>query len=142
MPMTPLSLGTFGENVASVQSLLGQQGFPTSASEVDRKFFGPATQQAVRLFQQKTGLPVTGAVDEPRRQLHSPPGCLSFPRRIFPERQRAKRASPGLTASLRGPFRPAGTTCAQRSHTVYTKSEFDAAHSESHIRTRQYSLGG
>jgi peptidoglycan hydrolase-like protein with peptidoglycan-binding domain len=63
MPRTPLSVGAYGGDVSRLQSALVQRGFQISASEVVRRFFGPATRQAVRQFQQAQGLAVTGAVD-------------------------------------------------------------------------------
>jgi hypothetical protein len=56
--------GAYGADVAALQEFLRQQGFQLPASEVDRAFYGPFTRQAVLQYQQKNGLPVTGAVDE------------------------------------------------------------------------------
>lgn len=49
-----------GELVLYVQKRLGQAGFPLSATP--NGYFGPATEAAVRAFQQAKGLPVTGNV--------------------------------------------------------------------------------
>lgn len=62
MSNQPLSIGNSGENVARLQILLHQLGFQLPASEVDKKNFGPATQNAVRQIQKQNGLPVTGKV--------------------------------------------------------------------------------
>src|SRR6266566_2219 len=64
MPNAPLSVGSYGDSVARLQDVLRQLGFQLPASEVNRKFFGPATRQAVQQFQQQHGLPISGEVDE------------------------------------------------------------------------------
>jgi peptidoglycan hydrolase-like protein with peptidoglycan-binding domain len=63
MPNAPLSVGAYSDDVSRLQSSLIQQGFKLPTSEVNRRFFGPATRQAVQQFQKSQGLPVTGAVD-------------------------------------------------------------------------------
>ena len=64
MPNAPLSVGAYGDSVTRLQEILRQLESQLPASEVNRKFFGPATRQAVQQFQQRNGLPVSGAVDE------------------------------------------------------------------------------
>ena len=64
MPNAPLSVGAYGESVARLQDALRRQGFQLPASEVNRKFFGPATRQAVQQFQQQNGLPISSEVDD------------------------------------------------------------------------------
>jgi peptidoglycan hydrolase-like protein with peptidoglycan-binding domain len=64
MPELSLSVGMYGDEVKLLHSKLRQHGFDIPATEVDRQFFGPATREAVREYQQEHGLPLTGAVDE------------------------------------------------------------------------------
>jgi hypothetical protein len=64
MPNTPLSVGAHGNTVARLQNFLRQRGFQLTVFEVKRKFFGPATRQALQQFQQQNRLPVTGVVDQ------------------------------------------------------------------------------
>jgi hypothetical protein len=64
MPNAPIAIGDYGASVARMQDLLRRHGFEPSASELSRQFFGPTTRQAVQRFQQRNGLPVTGAADE------------------------------------------------------------------------------
>ena len=64
MPNTPLSLGSSGDDVARLHALLQQLGFNLPATETGQKTFGPTTQDAVRKFQQRNALPVTGTVDD------------------------------------------------------------------------------
>jgi hypothetical protein len=64
MPGAPLAVGAVGDGVATLQGALARQGVQLPASEVGRRFFGPATRQAVQQIQQQNGLPVTGSVDD------------------------------------------------------------------------------
>jgi Putative peptidoglycan binding domain len=59
-----LALSAFGEEVRSLHSRLSALGISLPDNEVERGFFGPATQEAVREFQRRNRLPVTGAVDQ------------------------------------------------------------------------------
>ena len=63
MANAPLSVGAYGDIVARLHDSLRQLGFQLPASEVDRRFFGPATRLAVQQFQKDQDLPVTGEVD-------------------------------------------------------------------------------
>jgi Tc toxin complex TcA C-terminal TcB-binding domain/ABC toxin N-terminal region/Neuraminidase-like domain len=51
-----LSVGDVGDDVAGVHELLESQGLSLPASEVERKFFGPATREALRAFQIANGI--------------------------------------------------------------------------------------
>ena len=64
MPPPPLAIGAFGSNVALLHDALVQLGFQLPDSEVRRRFFGPATRQAVLQVQQRHGLSVSGELDE------------------------------------------------------------------------------
>jgi hypothetical protein len=55
-------IGISGGDVISLQSILQNQGFSISYSEINSSFFGPSTQAAVRGFQQKYGISATGFV--------------------------------------------------------------------------------
>src|SRR5664280_2710059 len=59
-----LTPGTSGGDVARLHAQLQQLNFHIPATELTKKTFGPATQRAVKRFQQQQGLPVTGTVDE------------------------------------------------------------------------------
>jgi hypothetical protein len=60
-----LTPGEFGEDVSSLHRRLSALGIAVPDSEVERRFFGPGTQQAVREFQRRQRLlPETGTVDE------------------------------------------------------------------------------
>ncbi len=63
MPSVRLSVGAYGAEVSRLQHSLAEQGFSIAASEVNRRFFGPATRQALHLYQKTHGLEGTGAVD-------------------------------------------------------------------------------
>ena len=63
MPDALLSVGAQGDNVARLHDFLRQRGVELPASEVNRKFFGPATRHAVRQLQHENGLAITGEVD-------------------------------------------------------------------------------
>jgi peptidoglycan hydrolase-like protein with peptidoglycan-binding domain len=61
-PMTGLSIGASGNAVASLQTALIGSGFnPKGGADGS---FGPATQAALKAFQEAAGLPATGAADE------------------------------------------------------------------------------
>jgi glycosidase len=59
-----LSVGVFGEKVAELHRRLLGRGFSIPNSEVERTFFGPATREALREFQCKQGLKITGILDK------------------------------------------------------------------------------
>lgn len=60
----PLSLGTRGPDVATLQANLRLVGNGISQTEIDEHLFGVGTQSAVRQFQSKYKLPVTGVFNE------------------------------------------------------------------------------
>ena len=64
MPELKLFVGMYGDEVKLLHSKLSQHGFDIPAAEVDRGFFGPATREAVRAYQQEHELTTTGVVDE------------------------------------------------------------------------------
>jgi peptidoglycan hydrolase-like protein with peptidoglycan-binding domain len=63
MSTDKLNLGDFGDDVVRLHEKLKASGFEVSPEEVKRKFFGPATRDAVRVCQSCHGLEVTGGVD-------------------------------------------------------------------------------
>ncbi len=63
MASVNLRVGETGDAVARLQQTLAERGFPVSAQEVKRKFFGPATRAALLELQKRLGLDVTGSVD-------------------------------------------------------------------------------
>ena len=58
-----ITAGAYGNEVTNLQNQLVALGFAIPATETGRAFFGAATAQAVREFQQQSNLPVTGNVD-------------------------------------------------------------------------------
>jgi peptidoglycan hydrolase-like protein with peptidoglycan-binding domain len=56
-------VGAHGSDVAQLHNALLQLGFQLPDSEIRRKFFGPATRQAVQQLQQAHGLTVSGQLD-------------------------------------------------------------------------------
>lgn len=63
------SLGTFGEEVRTLQAKLRQFGLHIEPVESENALFGPATLEAVRQFQTRNGLPGTGILDAPTAAL-------------------------------------------------------------------------
>src|ERR1700730_14715425 len=63
MNVSDQSLGSFGEEVSTLQAKLQQLGFYIAPSEIKRNYYGPATQQAVLQFQKGNRSLVTGVVD-------------------------------------------------------------------------------
>ncbi len=59
-----LSTNMIGDDVALLQVELQKLGFRLQANEIKKRRFGRATGAAVRAFQKRHGLPVTGKVDE------------------------------------------------------------------------------
>ncbi len=64
-----LSVRMRGEDVALLHGALGQLKFTIPNDELQKKFFGKATQKAVLDFQKKHGLEPTGLVDEETAKL-------------------------------------------------------------------------
>jgi len=69
MPAEKLDIGSVGEEVARLHGQLEARGFPVSPEEAKRKFFGPATREAVRECQTCHGLQSSGELDLPTAQL-------------------------------------------------------------------------
>src|SRR3954466_12071399 len=68
MKPTGLRVGESGELVAALHQRLKELGFEVPQAEIDRRFFGPATRQAVRSWQIQKELNPSGVVD-PASQL-------------------------------------------------------------------------
>src|SRR5262245_1270636 len=58
-----LSVGMMGDDVAGLHQNLSQQGFKIPSSETGRRFYGPATLEAVRTIQKQNQVQATGHVD-------------------------------------------------------------------------------
>ena len=58
-----LRVGAFGDRTRELHVALSNQGFEIPAAEMQRGFFGPGTQAAVRDAQAAMGLPATGVAD-------------------------------------------------------------------------------
>ena len=63
MANAPLSVGAYGADVSRLQEGLLGRGIELPTAEAQRRFFGPATRQALRQFQTVQGLAITGVVD-------------------------------------------------------------------------------
>lgn len=63
MASKKLNVGDFGDEVARLHEDLKKGGIDVPASETKRKFFGPATREAISELQKKHGLNPTGQVD-------------------------------------------------------------------------------
>ncbi len=74
-----LSYGQRGTDVSALQSFLVSQNYPGGGSWMVTGYFGQATVQAVRNFQQAHGLPMTGAVDASTRAAINSASCGTFP---------------------------------------------------------------
>jgi len=64
MSSKKLNVGDFGDDVARLHEKLEARGFEVSPEEVKRRFYGPATRDAVRECQTYQGLEATGEVNE------------------------------------------------------------------------------
>lgn len=64
-PGSDLSVGSTGEKVRQIQEQLARisQSYPAIPSVTADGIYGPATRQAVEVFQSVFGLPVTGVID-------------------------------------------------------------------------------
>lgn len=63
MKDTALKVGAFGAQVVELHRILQQKGFHIPNAELQRRFFGPGTRDAVRDYQESQNLRVTGEVD-------------------------------------------------------------------------------
>lgn len=70
-----LSLGSKGGDVVNLQRFLVAQNYPGGGSWMLTGTFGQATLQAVRMFQQYAGLPVSGVADPMTRSVISQRTC-------------------------------------------------------------------
>src|SRR6266487_1549398 len=64
MNLAKLHVGDSGGDVVRLHEALRRLGFAVPTEEAKRKFFGPATREAVTDCQKQHGFEVTGAVDE------------------------------------------------------------------------------
>lgn len=86
-----LTPGGFGEAVGSLHRRLSALGIAVPDSEVERRFFGPGTQLAVREFQRRQRLPVTGTVDE------ATAAAIDAAHRARPREAAERQPAPGPT---------------------------------------------
>lgn len=70
-----LSYGSRGSEVSALQQFLVNQNYPGGGSWMVTGYYGNATVQAVRNFQQAAGLPVTGFVDAATRSAIQTRSC-------------------------------------------------------------------
>ena len=63
VPMRLLYRGCTGDDVKALQILLAGRGYGDTVGEPDGDY-GPKTEAAVKLYQEKQGLPTTGTADE------------------------------------------------------------------------------
>ena len=69
MPRKPLTVGMVGEHVAELQETLTRLGLAVPEAETKRRFFGPATLEALKSLQTTRGLPATGDLDDLTHEL-------------------------------------------------------------------------
>jgi hypothetical protein len=86
-----LAPGAFGEEVGSLHRRLSALGIAVPGSEVERRFFGPGTQSAVREFQRRHRLPVTGTVNE------ATAAAIDAAHRARPRETAERQPAPGPT---------------------------------------------
>ena len=79
MLKTPLSAGAYGDDVSALHRSVLQVGMQIPESELNRRFFGPATRQALRTFQNASNLTVTGVLDPATAAALSGQGASSQP---------------------------------------------------------------
>ena len=91
-----LNVGDFGDDVARLHEKIKARGFDVSPEEVKRKFYGPATRDAVRECQTCHGLEITGEVDEATAAVLSTPvaGGPAHPIAATPRPAEESPASP------------------------------------------------
>ncbi|OGG73905.1 hypothetical protein A3A40_01010 [Candidatus Kaiserbacteria bacterium RIFCSPLOWO2_01_FULL_54_20] len=73
-----LSFGSRGSEVTKLQQFLVSQNYPGGGSWMVTGYFGNATVQAVRNFQQSAGIPTTGFVDGQTRSAIQSRSCGSL----------------------------------------------------------------
>jgi peptidoglycan hydrolase-like protein with peptidoglycan-binding domain len=101
-----LNVGDFGDDVARLHEEIRARGFEVSPEEVKRKFYGPATRDAVRECQTCHGLDVTGDVDEATAAMLIPvAGSPAHPIGATPRSPNESQV-PALSSGRRTAFRP------------------------------------
>jgi hypothetical protein len=70
-----MSYGSRGSDVTQLQRFLVSQNYPGGGSWMITGTFGPATQTAVRNFQQQNGLSISGSVDSATRNAVNQVSC-------------------------------------------------------------------
>src|SRR6266700_3883593 len=86
MASKKLNVGDFGDEVVRLHEDLKKGGIDVPTSETKRKFFGPATREAISELQKKYGLNPTGEVDSVTAAVlsgTSTPGTLNAENRQF-----------------------------------------------------------
>jgi len=102
----PMQRGRHGVNVRRLQRWLTQAGYRVRT----RGAFGPATERAVRRFQNEHGLPVTGVVDRPT--------ALALVALVSPDASPPSTLSAPTTAPWVFPIAPLGVVLAPRAWTL------------------------
>ena len=64
-----LALGSRGDDVSALQTLLESKGFLVIPAGIAKGYFGALTKNAVRAYQQSVGLPMVGMVGPQTRAL-------------------------------------------------------------------------
>ncbi|MBI2612377.1 peptidoglycan-binding protein [Candidatus Kaiserbacteria bacterium] len=78
MLSSDLSFGSRGTEVTKLQQFLVTQNYPGGGNWMVTGYFGQATAQAVRNFQQSAGIPMTGYVDAATRSAIQSRTCAGF----------------------------------------------------------------
>ncbi len=122
--------------------LLRQQGQQLPAAEVDRKFFGPATRQAIQQLQSQTGLPVTGEVDDRTARVIDASNSGANPLATVPAAMIFNPAASSVVTGIPAPPPPpSGGGTPSGSGSVRGTLVFDNGLPGSGVAVRAYNIG-
>ncbi|MFH0344546.1 MAG: neuraminidase-like domain-containing protein [Chromatiales bacterium] len=106
MPSQPLTVGMVGEKVAALHEALSALGLSIPEAETKRRFFGPATREAVCECQKRHGLKVSGEVNESTAAALSTPVASSPPLSVAATSRSAMEAPFPLSSGGRKSMKP------------------------------------
>jgi hypothetical protein len=134
---TNITEGTSSDDIKKVQELLATDGQIYPEGQVTG-YFGPRTKEAIKKFQERHGLPVTGVVDEETKSLLAeylkerqgdrvPPGLLKAPGIAKKMEDRFK-----LRCDNRGPGKGVGPLCERLKMHDHDEDEHDEDEDHEH----------